>query len=157
MTDRRFVAFCFVSVGWIAVSCTDDATRPALDDLQPALSAVSAGEAPAYARGEALFAEIAAEAPGFGGYFFEGGTLVVTYNDADSEPAVRSALESRTALIRPDAEAPQIEGRLTDFSYLELAAWRETLFELFVEEEDVRADIALVDLDERVGHLVVGL
>jgi len=78
------------------------------------------------ATGERTFAEIAQEVPEFGGYFFEGATLVALSVDDFAATAVRSAIQSRSNAIRSDLVGEQafgpIDVRRADYSYREL--WR---------------------------------
>jgi hypothetical protein len=105
------------------------------------------------------FAEIEAEAPGFGGYFFAGdGTLTVYVQDpATQGPAARDAVARRTAgrgrSSRMPTGAAEIRVQRGTYAFSQLQAWRTRLAPILL----ARADVVYLDVAEDGNALRIGV
>ena len=143
----------------LGVACIDDdlteaPVSPA--DAGASLSNEELGESP-------FQLALAREIPGFGGVFYEPGEerLVVAVTEAgrDELPAARRAVGEAMNQLGPLAGAPEVLGRVVEYSFLELATHRARLrpylFELpewvslGVDEEFNRIRVGVTDLAVR--------
>jgi hypothetical protein len=106
---------------------------------------------------EEVFHKVASEVKSFGGFFYdEEGNMVAYLADPSEEDAARKALEP--IMRERDLSARERStGRLViqkaDFSFLELASWRDQATEPVLEQFGVQWS----DLDEAQNRLVVGI
>lgn len=104
--------------------------------------------------GERHFLEIASLEPSFAGFFMEGDVLVAHVSDPSRHSEVRAALTSRLGEIRRGRAAPdRVETRDVDFSFLQLARWRNLAHHHVFDIEDVVS----LDMDERANRVTIGL
>ena len=126
------------------------------DDPEPGPEPGGGGPAPWSL--DAEFAEIEAEAPGFGGYFYEGdGTLALYVQDpATQAAAARTAVARRTGergrSSRMPAGEADIRVRRGTYAFSQLQAWRNRLVATLL----ARGTVAYVDLAEDGNVLRVG-
>jgi hypothetical protein len=105
------------------------------------------------------FAEIEAEAPGFGGYFYSGdGTLTLYVQDpATQADAARAAVARRTGgrgrSSRMPAGAAEIRVLPGRYAFSQLQAWRTALAPILL----ARADVVYIDVAEDGNALRIGV
>lgn len=108
---------------------------------------------------DAEFAEIEAEAPGFGGYFYAGdGTLTVYVQDpATQGAAARTAVARRTAGRGRSSRMPAGTGDIRvvagSYAFSQLQGWRTRLVPILLS----RADVVYVDVGEDGNVLRIGV
>jgi hypothetical protein len=108
---------------------------------------------------DAEFAEIEAEAPGFGGYFYGAdGTLTLYVQDpATQAAAARTALARRTGgrgrSSRMPAGAAEIRVLPGRYAFSQLQAWRTALAPVLL----ARADVVYIDVAEDGNALRIGV
>lgn len=108
---------------------------------------------------DAEFAEIEAEAPGFGGYFYGGdGTLSLYVQDpATQAAAARTAVARRTAgrgrSSRMPAGAAEIRVLPGRYAFSQLQEWRTRLAPVLL----ARADVVYIDVAEDGNALRIGV
>ena len=107
---------------------------------------------------EEKFAALAAHVPGFAGYHYEHGDLVIALTDT-SQGARALALINRDgtgaegARHRSGQRTGKTRFATAAFSFIELAAWRDALFPVLIESDSVE----YIDLDERANVVAVGV
>lgn len=105
------------------------------------------------------FADIEADAPGFGGYFYAGdGTLTAYVQDpATQGAAARTAVARRTAARSRSTRMPAATGEIRiqrgNYAFSELQAWRARLSPILL----ARADVVYVDVGEDGNVVRIGV
>lgn len=133
----------------VAVSCNDDVvTTP-----EPSASVVAPISQGIKRAPEQPFVEIAEAVPSFGGFFVEEGTLVGLVSDPSDASAVAQALNALRA-DEPALASLSIETRPADYSFRELAAWRDLAFDHALVAFD---GVFTLDLDERSNRVEIGI
>lgn len=140
-------------------ACTDDAVAPQNGPRAAAAAAAAAGQGNRIRAEEAEFFQLAAELPGFGGYYYDGeGNLVAVVRDPGQSGAARARLGGRLAAFkgrsgehRRDGEVRVRQGR---FSFPELAAWRDAVSDSVL---GVVPGTLSSDADEVRNRVVVGV
>ncbi|MBT8397000.1 MAG: hypothetical protein KJN92_08540, partial [Gemmatimonadetes bacterium] len=105
--------------------------------------------------GERDFVELSSRETSFAGMFLEGGVLVVTVTDLDRGATVVSDVQGG---VLPEIQQRGralggLEVRKVEYSFLELANWRNLAFRHVMWFEDVTS----LDLDERRNRVSIGL
>ena len=104
------------------------------------------------------FAEISRAAPGAAGYYVdEAGNLVLLLRDQSEDGAARAALtqiKTEGRLLTPAARNRRIVVKAAQFSYGQLATWRDRLFDSVFTQLD---GVSSLDLDERRNRVTIGL
>jgi hypothetical protein len=140
-------------------ACDDGPSLPLPDRGLPASSASS--RSGTTRPEEAEFHELAAELPGFGGYFYDAaGNLVAYVADLRQADAARErlgrTLHAKNASIPPERRRPGADVVLRQgrFSFPQLASWRDLLSDSVLNHVE---GAAYVDADEQQNRIVVGI
>ncbi|HEX2223335.1 MAG TPA: hypothetical protein VHN15_03920 [Thermoanaerobaculia bacterium] len=150
----------FLSVGLLALGACQDDPSPT-SPLPPSETVPSTATAPLRETlerpHEAAFHKIAGEIKSFGGYHYDPeGNLVAYLADGAEADRARSILEGvlkSRDLSRRERAGGQVVLRKGQFSFLELAAWRDRSSDQVLDTEGVE----FTDLDEAQNRLVVGI
>jgi hypothetical protein len=152
-----------LTLGFVVFAACDDRNTPAEPNLadQPADAQASISESPALVRPhEAEFHRLSKEIEGYGGHYFdEQGNLVVHLTDAAQTDRARQLLEpvlqARPLSEREVGLASQgsVVVRRADFTFPQLAAWRDRATDAVLASEGVE----FTDLDEVQNRLVIGV
>lgn len=97
------------------------------------------------------FAQVAQQAPGFGGIFYdENGRLTIVLRDRSQSSRAKQAI----AAILPENRGRLIDAQIVDgrFGFLQLAAWHEQVREVLSIP-----GVVFTDIDERRNQLVIGI
>lgn len=153
---RTRIGTALILGGFVLTACVDPApiAEPgvATDNAAAGLTSKQV-DRPA----ERPFEEIAKAVPEFGGYFFENGRPVVYMtNPGKSDvllPVLRPVLDALRAIGGDAAVSGEVEIRRADYSFLELAEWRDKVF------DDVFGipDVVSLDLNEAINRVEIGL
>lgn len=137
---------CFIVGAFLAAGCADQGIGPLPMSRDPAIfdRIVARDERP----DEAEMRAMAERIPGLGGYYFEGGELVVRLKDASRADAARSVLARVAA-----RGSGRIRVLPAQHTFLELSAWRDSWWDRILDLPGV----SFVDLDEAANRVVVGL
>lgn len=143
----------------LVVGCTDEIT-PSLEPNQSLLEKASIEglqdtETQELFGGERSFVELSVIEPRFAGFFLEGPALVVNMTGLDRSETITTAIqEELLPEIQQRGRAHSgIEIRRVDYSFLELANWRN----LFWRHVGGLDDLGSLDLDERLNRVSIGL
>jgi hypothetical protein len=118
-----------------------------------------AGQQPGLIRPEeADFAKLAEEAPSSAGFYIEpDGQVVVVVRDASDDSRARGAVNSLIAEGKVK-DSRGTAGRLTiargQFTFAELAQWRDVIFDKLFGEYD---GVTSLDLDEQANRVTIGV
>lgn len=144
----RFISG-LTALACVTVSCSDDIVTtpgPSASVVAPISQAIE--RAP-----EQPFVEIAEAVPSFGGFFVEEGKLVGLVSDPADASAVARALNELRA-DEPALASLNVETRPADYSFRELAAWRDLAFDHALVAND---GVLTLDLDERSNRVEIGI
>jgi hypothetical protein len=132
-------------------ACQDVTTNP--PELAPA-NAASAAPAPSIREEEAELHQLAAEVPGFGGYYFdENGETVAFVTDLARADQARAAVQARLARNPVAPRGGRVLVRQGRYTFPELAAWRDRITGPVVDIEGVES----VDANEGRNRVVIGI
>lgn len=138
-----------LALTYSAASCSDDvftAPEPSRSVVEPISRRIDRPP-------EQPFVEIATTVPSFAGFFVEDGKLVGLVKDPSDASAAMAALNAFRA-ADSDLASLQAETRPADYSFRELAGWRDLAFDhAFVAFDEV----VTLDLDERRNRVAIGL
>ena len=156
MTKRTALTLALSLVA--AAGCQDDLiTSPVAPAA--ARSAAPASSAATQSRvDEEPFVEMAKETPSFAGYYIDSsGTLVVRVADMAEAGRARASMAAREARWKTHGShghaSPRIDVRPAEYSFQQLAAWRDLVYENVLGMEGVVYD----DLDEVHNRVTIAL
>lgn len=137
--------------------CTEDVSEPSvgLPTAVP-LSAVSEQRLTNVRPEERAFADFESSVPSSAGFYYEpDGSLVLMVRDSSQMSMARSAADNfiSKGAIPHDARV-RIRVRKADYTFTQLAAWRDIVFDSVLGRV---AGVALLDLDEARNRVTVGV
>jgi len=149
----------FLSI-FMLIGCVDDQPTPAEPTFNAGVdkSSPNANLQPASIRAdEALYSELGRTARSAAGFFLDGnGNLVVLVRDASDNANARVAMQSmlsRGAISALKNRQPAIMIRAAQYSFGQLASWRDALFDHLSRISGVTS----LDLDEVQNRVTVGI
>jgi hypothetical protein len=155
------------AAGAVAVAsmagCTDGETPVGPEATTPADAAVALPPAAQHGRADEVhFHRLAAQIPGYGGHFFdESGNLVVHVTDLAQSARARAVLapvlqEWRAELldVRPGRKNGEVVVRRGDFSFEQLAGWRDVVSDKILGGVP---GVIFNDLSESSNRVVIGV
>ncbi|MQA89081.1 MAG: hypothetical protein GEU90_02420 [Gemmatimonas sp.] len=159
--NRRIPAMLSVGILLLAAGCRDEYETPTEPNRQrnETISATVTREPDRRLERphEASFHELARSIRGFAGYYFsEEGTLVALLQDLGEEEVARRLLDTvlRQHQVSDRQQPPgRIRFETAQFSFLELAAWRDRASDQVLDVPGVQ----FTDLDEVQNRFVVGV
>lgn len=135
----------------LAAAACADAGEP-MAPQEPTFSAGDSRRAPqAHARNlDEEFAALAAEIPGFGGYYYEGEDLVVRLADLGQQERARTVIGRVIAAARASASSMRfVKG---EYGFAQLKEWSERLPPVLAQ-----AGVVFTDIDEARNRLTIGV
>jgi len=104
---------------------------------------------------EELFRRVAAEVPGFGGYYYDDAGDLVTYLTSDgSERQARASVGRIRSMLPPQHGQGRLVFKHGDYTFADLSDWRDKISEQLL---GVDPNILSVDADEVHNRVTVGL
>lgn len=149
---RRLAAAIFLFLSVLLVGCREEPSSPTLN---PSLQ--SRAIAPKIYSAEVPFHELAAETPGFGGYYLnQDGQLVVLLVDTTkrSEVTTRIMAHSTDGRLPPDLTSKGVRVHAAQFDFPSLAHWRDLVTEAFLGVVD---GVNETDADEVINRVRIGI
>ena len=136
-------------------ACVDETPTQHHQQVRTAGSLASGDDNPPFTfLGELEFEQIAAQEPGFAGFFYEGSTLVTLVNNSAARSVVaQTALQTVSATQDPMSVPQSVVVREVEFSFSQLRDWRNAAFGSL----DGMKGVTSLDLDEAHNRITVGV
>lgn len=154
-SSLRWLPLGGLGLAVLVLGCVDDGQTPTeLTPPQMSQVVVEDPEVQQLFPAEADFLDIASREPTFAGYFLDGDVFVGNTTETSRDAAIVGELERYLpALTERGRSIARIETRTVDFSFLELANWRNLAYRHVMQLQDVNT----LGVNERSNRLRIGL